>query len=97
MKKQFRQVFVCGGAFALLFLCANAYSSNTTVQANGVSAMTLACLNNCSSELYLDLVSSQSGGTTTSTVVFGVFGADNSGNDLPFQWHGPGSIDVSHP
>ena len=69
---------------ALLVGCAgnNAYASTTTTlfQANGVSAMTFACLNNCSSELFLTLYSSKSNGTTSWSVLFGAFGSDSSGN-----------------
>ena len=66
---------------ALLFAGTLAYSSNTTnYQANGTSAMTLTCTNNCSSSLFLMLNENQSGGSDTWMVLFGVFGSDSAGN-----------------
>lgn len=68
---------------ALAMMCAGtqAYSaSTTTFQANGVSAQTMTCTNNCSNQIYLTLNSSKSGGTTSWYVFFAVSGTDASGN-----------------
>ncbi len=79
---------------AVLLAAGNAYSSTTTTyQANGVSAQTFACLSNCSSELFLTLNSNQSSGTTTWSVLFGVFGSDSSGNSTSIV--GSGQIPAS--
>ena len=68
-----------------------AYSStSTTSQTYGVSALTLACLNNFSSSLFLTLNRSKTGGTTSWVVLFGVFGTDSSGNS--FSITGSGTI-----
>src|ERR1700757_3617985 len=68
-------------ALAVVLGGGTAYSSTTTnYQTNGVSAMTLTCVNNCSSSLYLSLNNIQNGGTNSWMVLFGVFGSDSSGN-----------------
>jgi len=65
----------------VLFAGTKAYSATTnTYQANGTSAMTLVCTNNCSSSLFLMLSSNQGGGSNNWMVLFGVFGSDSSGN-----------------
>lgn len=80
--------------FVLMFAVTNAYSATTTTfQANGTSAMTLACTNNCSSQLYLRLYSSQSGGTTSWMILFGLFSSDSSGNTTAIS--GSGQIPAS--
>lgn len=76
---------------AVGLLCAdiNAHAATTTTyQANGASAMTFACVNNCSSQIYLTLNSSQNGGATSWTVLFGVFGSDSSGNSTSISGFG---------
>ena len=89
MKREVKQLFVCGMALALIFFGANAYSSSTTIQANGANAMTLVCSNNCSTSLSLSLFSSQSNDTTTTTVIFGLFGSDSNGNPTSIIGSGP--------
>ncbi len=73
----------------VLFAGTEAYPATTTFQANGTSAMTLVCANNCSSSLFLML--NQNGSTWT--VLFGVFGSDSSGN--PTSIIGSGQIPAS--
>jgi len=83
MKRSVLRLYASVAVFTLMFASANAYSATTTTfQANGTSAMTLACTNNCSSQLYLRLYSSQGGGTTSWMILFGVFGSDTSGNRI---------------
>lgn len=94
MKRSVLRLYTSVSVFALIFAGANAYSATTTnFQANGTSAMTLACTNNCSSQIYLNLISSQGSGTTSWTIVFGVFGSDTSGNTTAIT--GFGSIPAS--
>jgi hypothetical protein len=68
-------------------------ATTTTYQANGTSAMTFACVNNCSSQLFLTLQANQNGGTTSWLVLFGVFGSDSSGNQTSIV--GSGQIPAS--
>jgi hypothetical protein len=81
-------------ALVVVFAAAQANAATTTTyQANGTSAMTFACVNNCSSQLFLTLQANQSGGTTSWLVLFGVFGSDSSGNQTSIV--GSGQIPAS--
>ena len=94
MKISVLRLYTSVAILTLMFAGAKAYSATTTTfQANGTSAMTLACTNNCSNQLYLSLYSSQSGGTTSWMILFGVFGSDTSGNTTAIT--GSGQIPAS--
>lgn len=93
MKREVQKLFVCGVACALMVFGANAFCSSTTVQANGTTAMTITCNNNCASSLYVNLITSQGQGSNTTTVIFGLFSTDSSGN--PTAITGSGSVPSS--
>lgn len=90
MKKSVRWLTPSVFSLVLVFSTTMAYSSSTTtLQANGVSAMTTACLNNCSSQLFLNLVSNKTGGTTTWSIFFALSETDSSGNFTSISGSGP--------
>ena len=86
MKRTVQWTFAPVLSLALLLASTNAYPATTfSFQANGVSAQTQACVNNCSSQLYLTLYSN---GTSSWAVFFSVFGSDSSGNTTSISGYG---------
>lgn len=81
MKRSVQWLLSAAVALAMICAATPAYSATTTTfQANGVSAQTMTCTNNCSSQIYLTLNSSHNGGTTSWSIFFFVTGSDSSGN-----------------